>query len=88
MQVKNLLKPTHSVDGELTFASRDMSKWSTLYGVSPLSIENSYTLGHQAWIRRKPLQLNIHMKNHLKRMVWLLPLMLVLIQVIYNYMLR
>ena len=49
LQVKNLLQPTHEVDGEKTFSNRDMSKWSTVYGVTPTSMESSYTLGHQAW---------------------------------------
>lgn len=26
-----------------------MSNWSTLYGLSPITLESSYTLAHQAW---------------------------------------
>jgi len=49
LQVNNLLQPTHEDDGQKTFGNRNMSNWSTLYGVAPTSSESSYTLAHQAW---------------------------------------
>ena len=44
LQARYLKAPTNSE----TFGERDMSEWSTLYGLEGVP-ESSYTLGHQAW---------------------------------------